>query len=368
MTATDLPPHTLPAGAAAALGASAAQAGGQPPGWCPFGPPELGLWVGPNLAVATPGWRVTPPEAARALLLRHALTRSGGIDAALTDTTAATPYGTPFADAVRAHARALPGFACVLSPDGTEAAFVRAPEAVLQLGAGRLGELESGSWRTGADALGLLLQHRQAWEPAAGGDVLLIRPDAPEGLVLRRALVLGLGGLVTAPVLAAPVLLADAVLWFITIALLWVVLLATAPALLRAWDRHRPQPALRLDPWRLWLPAALGPGITDRTAIEASMSWRKAFGTATTGTGGRAPSVRNPAMTYLHLRGPELRLKLGCEGEPSNPAGIPLAQPDTEPGTFAGVPRSAFWQLAARLVAPRGRGPAAPPSLSRPAR
>lgn len=336
-------PHTLPA-ETVPQGTS---------GWCPFGPPEAGLRVGPNLAVALPGGRLAPPEQARELLLRHALARSAPIDRGLDAATADIPLGTPFEAALRAHARALPGFA-LHRPAPDRALLLRAPEAVLELGAGKLGELEQGRWRTGPDALDLLLRHRAAWEPGAGADVLTARPEAPEGLRLRRALALGAAALAGGPVTAAPLLAADAVLWLIGTALAWTAAIVAAPATLRAWDRRRPQPALRLDPWRLWLPATLGPPVTDRAALTARLSWRPAFGVASTGVSGRAPSVRNPAMTFLHLQAPGLDLTLATTGAPPDPDRTPRAE-GAITGPLATLPAAAFRAFAA-------------PFLSRPAR
>jgi hypothetical protein len=288
--------------------------------------------------------------------LRHALSRSAPIDAALAPVCAAIPLGTPFDTAIRAHARAharaLPGFACVRPADDT-ALFLRPPEAVLQLGAGRQVELEFARWITGAEALALLHDHRAAWGPGAGADVLTVHPAPPDGTTLRRALALGAAGLTAAPVLAAPVLLVGAVPWLIGTAALWSAAVALGPRLLRVWAERRPQPAIRLDPWRLSLPARLGPAVTDRAALWAMLSWRMGSGTANTGVSGRAPTVRMSPMTFLHLTGPDLDLTLARIGAPAQSARLAQAPADLPTGAFVLLPPAGFDTLAARLAPPR---------------
>lgn len=318
--------------------------------WTPFGPPDLRLWLGPRLSIAlrsTRGrWRVAPPAEARELLRTHGFGVPTGLQNALSRALDDAPLGTPIDDAVARVARELSGFTVVDQPERSTTLLMRAGEPIVALVAGKYRELEFAGWVRGDEALDLQSAHVDALPRTAPADTLLVAVEPSESRTALRAVLLALGGLVAGPLVAAPLLLIDAVLWVIGIGLVWAVSIALGPRLLRRRARTTAEPMLRVDPWRVWLPAELGPSPVDRSVVTATLRQRAAFGTATTGFAYRAPSVRNLAMTYLTITGPGLDLTIGCEGAPPEERAVPLVAPGWSAARFAQVsPR------ALRLVA-----------------
>jgi len=355
--------HILPEAERTALRAGR---GAQPlpvEAWTPFGPTDLALWVGPNLAVATRDrrgeWRVVARGEARALLLEHAFRVPASLERAIRDAVKTVPLGTPIGQAVGAFRRVLSGFVVKDLPDSSTTLFVRAPEAVFSVAAGRYRDLEHAGWVRGAEALDLVRRHAGAKPDAGRSDTLIVPVGPTEGRRFLQVLVLAAVVFFAAPVLALPLLLVDAVLWMISIALVWTIGIFLAPGALRRWNSRRPRGMVRVDPWRIWLPNGLGPACVDRGEVGASMSWRKAFGVATTGIGGRGASVRNSAMTYLHLKGPDLDLALCCPGEPPARANVPLAPEAWRADARADITHDDLWRLASELIPERIRTRAA---------
>lgn len=350
------PTPSIPAPSATARDAVRALPRGQftgPAGWYPLGSPEMGLWLGPGLAVAQRSprgrWRIAERAEAHSLIQTHACAASPEASAALDRLATELPLGTPIAEAVATVRRALPGWAVIAQPDRSATLFIRPGDAVLCVKAGKYGELDGMWWLTGDDALATYMAYADRLPLARSDDYLVIALQPDERRMRRAALALGGVTLVAGPLVAAPLLLVDAVLALIGVAVFWTVVIALAPALLRRWAEHATRDVIRLDPAGLWLPAALGPAVTARAALTFSLTRRAQFGVATTSIAGRAPSARNPAMTYLTLNAPGLDLTLGCAGEPPLDRAVPLAPKGWQATRFAEVSRSDFRRLVDAL-------------------
>ena len=322
--------------------------------WHPFGAIDLGLWVGPNLAVARQSargrWHVTSPDEAHALLLEHALHVPAALDDAIHEAAAAAPLGTPIDDATATYRAALPGFTVVSVPSTSTTLFLRPDAPVFRLTAGKYRDLEDGRWVRGDEGLALMAAHPQLLQATTSLDTLIVSLEPTERRVLARSVVLAVVGLIGGPLIAAPLLLIDAMLWLIGAATVWVLAVAAGPALLTRWSGVVRRRTLRLDPWRLWLPRELGPAVVERSSLVVQLTRRAAFGAATTGFNGRAPSVRNSAMTYLSIRSDEVDVTIGCEGPPPAEHDIPLVAPGWNASAFAQVAPADFRRLVAVLA------------------
>ena len=312
-----------------------------PPGWHPVGHPDLALWLGPGLAVATRSsggrWRIVePPEASR-LLVAHALDVAPDLRSAVTSLADPVPLGTPIAEAVAAIAEVLPGSTVVPLPDASATLFVRPGEAVLQIVGGKYGELEWMSWLVGDDALAAHVAAADHLPSTRLPDRVVVAALPPERTTRRHAIAIAGLALLAGPALAAPLMLVDAVLALIGVVAIWTVTIAGAPALLRWLGRRGARELIRLDAWRMWLPNRLSPIPLDRSATTVELRRRDAFGSATTGFAGRAPSVRNPAMTYLVVRSPHGEVTIGCTGTLAHDRPVPLVEPGWSVDRFVEV-------------------------------
>lgn len=348
-------PHQPPPEDAAALLALPKGQLVPPECWHPFGPVDLALWAGPNLAVALrhprKGWRLHSVTEARALLLDHAFRVPAGAELAVSRTVQIVPLGTPIAEARAAFHRALPQYRVIDLPDSSTVLFLRYPEAILQLTAGKYGELEFVQWVKGERALATLIKHGERTRCQRPKDVLIV-PIAPaQGKTLSRVGLLAIAILLAGLVLAAPLLLVDAVLWLVGMGLVWTIGIAMAPGLLERWNASCPSRQVRIDPWRMWLPSGLGPAMVDRDGLTVGVFWRKAFGASSTA---RA-SVRNPDATVMQLNAPDLRLSLACLERPPEHLALETVPNDGETRAHSDVTRDAFWRIVSALDPERRR-------------
>ena len=339
-----LPPHQARPSDAEAIAGLARRHVAPGRDWHPFGPVDLELWAGPNLAVASrhprKGWRVHPAAEARALLLEHAFAVPAGADRAVGHVARQVPLGTPIAKAVAAFRAALPAYRVVDLPELSTTLLVRYPEAVLKLEAGKLRDLEFVQWLRGEAALSMLLSVDAAGSPRPD-DSLVVPLDPTDGQVLVRVGLLALACLLAGPVLASPLLMLDAVAWMVGIGLVWTAGIFLAPKLLRAWHGRSPSRSLRIDPYRIWLPSGLGPSAVDRDNLTVGLFWRRAFGATST--------QRNPDQTVMHLTAPDLRIALVCEGRPPANLALPAPPADGEARDAARMSRGDFWRVVKAL-------------------
>ena len=352
-------PHSLNAWDQEAFLAAEGRAEALPACWRPFGPPALGAWLGPNGAVAKADKRgklaLCHAGEARALLIDHAFRSTTALWHAAQRIAPETPL-TTLRTMVREN---FPGYVPVEDNPGTTLHLVRMGEPVIRFS----GKYDTAEWAEiieGEQALDYVLANapKAAWTTPQ--DELTVTLDAPEGKQLLRAILYALAVLLVSPIVAAPILLLDAILWLIAVGFVWIIAIMAAQPVLKRWEESRARPQLRIDPWRVWLPGALGGHVLDRSQIDVWMDWSKPFGTYTSGQAGKmGASVRNPARTYLHLKSQGLHLQLSHTGEPPSGTKLPLIAKGNVADEVSGMPRLDLWKLAAALTPEMRRSRAA---------
>lgn len=313
-----------------------------PAAWIPL-PDSAGIaWIGPGLTAArlddAQRIELLERDDARRFLLVRAFAPPDG-DRARADAHAGAP-GTPIPRVIESLRFAYPEWFLVdNSPTG--ALFFKLPHAVLACD-GKYGKLDYVFWHTGEVAMELIFQYGLSRTPVlfarpnpphtasrsersertersetaegANADVAVATPGETrlrhfpiawtDGQRLRAGILMIVLGLLASPVLAAPLLLAGPIAWFIGILCLWVVTIPLGRAQLRKLERKSRRPLISFDGTCLRVPVAEKVITMSLPETRLEHTWQKSVYASAQNGGIR------PAVARLRLVGPDQELLL----------------------------------------------------------